>query len=985
MINLHTYTEQNFEEHIEAYLLASGYCKRSYGDYDKKLCLIADDVLGFLKSTQEKEYDKLLPQYGSSTDEKLIGRLSAEIGRRGVLDVLRNGFKDRGARFRLAYFKPASGMNAEHIELYRQNRFSVVRQLRYSEKNENSLDMVLFLNGLPIITAELKNSLTGQFVSEAKKQYRKDRSQKEPLFAFKRCLVHFAVGNEEVAMTTRLSGDKTRFLPFNKDIVNPVNPNGHKSAYLWEDIWQRDTLLDMIDNYLCVQKNVEKYFDKSRGLCEKESEVLIFPRYHQLDCVRSIIDEVRKDGAGHNYLVQHSAGSGKSNSIAWLAHKLASFYRDKNDKERLFDSIIVVTDRCVLDEQLQKTIKQFEKTDGVVCEIDINSAQLQKALEHGKSIIISTIQKFGVIAETISRLKGSRFAVIVDEAHTSQSGESAKQLKKALGAKVEEADEGLEAEFDVEEEIIKEIQTRGRQKHISYFAFTATPKNKTLELFGLKKDDGKFAAFHNYQMRQAIEEGFILDVLENYTTYKRYFKLAKKIEEDGEYEKGKAQRLLMSYVDGQLHSVETKSRIMLEHFLSHTVKAIKGKGRAMVVTSSRLQAVKFYKMFCKIMAEKHLRFKPLVAFSGTVVDDGEEYTEKRLNGLESRVSIKDALKTPEFRILIVANKFQTGFDEPLLHTMYVDKKLGGVSAVQTLSRLNRTCSDKKGCVVLDFVNEAEDIQKAFQPYYQTTLLAEESDQNKLYDIERELWGFEVFNQADLDEFAEIFFNPALASEGLQPILDRGVEQWRHKKEEQREEFRSLLQSYVRIYGFMSQLVTFEDVELEKLYVYCKCLGRKLPRRNNPLPYEVLEAVDLDSLRVEQTYKGAIELEKEDGETVPITTGQRKNKDDERDFLSEIVEVLNELYGANLTEEDRIDVGRIEEKYAADEGLKKARNQKNSKDNIRRKSDKVIDELVLDFVNTKIELYKKLTDSNINAMLKSELFEKQQQIMAESFG
>ncbi len=975
-----TYLEQDFEEHIEQHLLNSGYIKCKPTDYDKDLCLIADEAIAFIKDTQPKEYVKLEKQYGDATRRKIVSRLSSEVAKRGVLDVLRKGIKDRGAKFRLAYYKPSSGMNKEHLELYQKNRFAVVRQLKYSKKNENSLDMGIFINGLPIITAELKNSLTGQFVSNAIKQYKNDRDPREPLFAFKRCLVHFAVGNEKVYMTTRLSSHKTRFLPFNLDTENPINPNGHKTAYLWEDIWQKDTLLDLIDNYLCLQKTTEKYFDKTKGLTEKTSEAMIFPRFHQLDCVRSIIEAVGNEGVGQNYLVQHSAGSGKSNSIAWLAHKLASFYQKSSDKDRLFDSIIVITDRCVLDEQLQDTIKQFEKTKGVVCEIDINSAQLREALEKGKSIIISTIQKFGVIAKTVNDLKGSRFALVIDEAHTSQSGESSKKVKEVLRANLEDAEEADRDDFDVDEEIIKEIRSRGRQGHISYFAFTATPKNKTLELFGRKNGDGQFEAFHNYWMRQAIEEEFILDVLENYTTYKRYFKLAKSVESDEEYEKKKSFRLLTSYVDLQPHAIETKVRIMLDHFLAHTANAIQGKGRAMIATCSRLHAVKYYLMLTKVMKEKHLPFKALVAFSGTVVDKdtGEEYTEKRLNRLEPKVSIQDAFKTPEFRILVVANKFQTGFDEPLLHTMYVDKKLGGVNAVQTLSRLNRRTYGKDNCVVLDFVNESDDIQKSFQPYYQATMLAEESDPNKLYDLETELKAFEVFKQCDLDEFAEIFFNPSEPQELLQPILDRAVEIWQQKEQDEREDFRSMLQSFVRIYGFISQLVTFEDIDLEKLYVYAKSLNRKLPKRENPLPYEVLDEVDLDSFRIQQTYRGSIQLAKEDGETPPITAGRPGHTQDEKDLLSVIVETLNETYGLNLTEEDKVDIGRIKEKLEADAELKTVMNPQNSLDNIRIKFDKTVDALVLEFVNTKLDLYKKLSEPKVNEMLKSKWFEGYQQ-------
>ena len=535
-----SYLEKDFEEHIEEHLLNSGYHKRLSEDYDKDHCLIPDEIIHFIQSTQPKEYEKLEKQYGADTPNKLCFRLYQEISKKGTLHILRKGIKDRGASFKFAFFKPASGMNPEHKALYEKNRFIIVRQLRYSRKNENSLDVTIFLNGLPIITSELKNSLTGQFVEDAIKQYREDRDPREPLFQFKRCLVHFAIGNEKVYMTTKLDGSNTTFLPFNKDIENPVNPNGHKTSYLWEDILQPDTLLDIINNYLHVQRVSEKYYDKTKGIVEKEYEVFIFPRYHQLDVVRKLLSAVKNDDLGTNYLIQHSAGSGKSNSIGWLSHQLASLYQKESDKDRLFDSIIVVTDRRVLDKQLRDTITQFEQTTGVVQAIEKNSDQLRKALQDGKHIIVTTLQKFPVISKDMAELKGQKFAVIIDEAHSSQSGESAKHLKKTLSANLEQAEEEDKDDFDWRDEVVKEIQTRGKQSHISYFGFTATPKNKTLELFGRKNADAQYVAFHVYSMKQAIEEKFILDVLKNYATYKRYFKLTKKVEADKEYEKKKA-------------------------------------------------------------------------------------------------------------------------------------------------------------------------------------------------------------------------------------------------------------------------------------------------------------------------------------------------------------------------------------------------------------------------------------------------------------
>ena len=973
-----TYREMDFESHIEESLLASGYHKRQSDDYDKDLCLNSNELIQFLQTTQPESFSELEKQYGTQTDQKLIARISKEINKYGTLHVLRKGVRDRGQKFQLAYFKPASGMNPEHLTLYQENRFSVIRQLKYSRKNENSIDLVLFLNGIPIVTVELKNSLTGQVAANAIRQYMKDRNPAgEPLLAFKRCLVHFAVGNEDAHMTTHLRGADTRFFPFNKDTVNPINPQGHKTHYLWEDIWLPDTLLELISNYLHIQTISERYYDPDAGeVVEKTNEAFIFPRYHQLDAVRHLLKLVQQDGVGKNYLVQHSAGSGKSNSIAWLAHQLASFYQSQNDTERLFDSIIVVTDRRILDRQLQNTIKQFEQTEGVVQKIDQNSAQLRTALESGKSIIITTLQKFPVISASMSALKGRHFAVIIDEAHSSQSGESAKHLKQTLSVNLERAEGEDKTEEDIEEKIIQEIRARGPQNHISYFAFTATPKNKTLELFGQKDNEGNFLAHHIYSMRQAIEENFILDVLKNYTTFARYFKLVKTIPVDNEYEKKKAIRLLTSDVDLTAHAIEQKSRIMLDHFLSKTVNEIQGKARAMVVTRSRLHAVKFYLMFRRIMEEKGLPFKALVAFSGEVHDPDTDatYTENSLNRLAPRVAIEDAFKTPEYRILVVANKYQTGFDEPLLHTMYVDKRLAGVQAVQTLSRLNRTRRGKTDTFVLDFVNEADEILSSFQPYYQTTALEEDTDPNKLYDLQTELEAAEVFTQKDVDDFAEIFFGSTFEPEMNQPILDRVVMVWNYKQQNDREDFRSILQKFIRLYGFISQIITFEDVDLEKLYVFARYLNRKLPRRQNTLPYEIRDAVDLESFRLQETYSGAIPLVQQDGTVPGFGDGSRLGAEDERDVLSSIIKTLNETFALNLTDDDRVDMSRMLEQYKSNEDLQGVMIADNPREAKKYKSDQVLDALLLAFVHTKLDLYKKLTEPKVNEMIKRQWFE-----------
>ena len=977
---MQTYTEQNFEDHIEHHLNQSGYRSLQSTDYDKSLCLVPNETLQFIQDTQPEIYRRLERQYGGETPQKLLDRVSKQIASRGVLDVLRKGVKDRGCDFKLTYFRPSSGMNPDHQRLYAQNRFSLIRQLHYSQRNEKSLDMTLFLNGLPLVTMELKNSLTGQVVTDAEKQYRTDRDPREPLFQFKRCLVHFAVGNEKVSMTTHLQGDGTRFFPFNKGIENPVNPKGHKTAYLWEDILQPDNLMELINNFIHEQETAEKVYDsKIDAVRDEKHRVLVFPRYHQLDVIRELEAAIVKEGVGHNYLIQHTTGSGKSNSIAWLAHLLTHLYRAPTDTNRIFDSIIVVTDRRVLDKQLQDTIKQVEQVDGVVHPVDATSAQLRGYLESGKDIIISTIQKFSVIAEEIGKLKSKTFAVIIDEAHSSQSGESARNLRISLsqGIGLGVTEDYADEVSDMDARILEEMEQRRMQDHISYFGFSGTPKNKTLELFGRKDADGKFVPFHVYSMRQSISEGFTLDVLQNYTTFKRYFELVKSVPEDKEYERARTLRTLTDYVDLQHHSIETKTRIMLEHFTARTAKTIEGKGRAMLITPSRLHCVKYKQEFDRQMREMGLSYGCLVAFSGTVhdTDNGQDYTENGMNALPPSVSIADSFKSPEYRILIVSNKFQTGFDEPLLQTMYVDKRLDGLQCVQSLSRLNRVATGKTDTLVLDFVNEPKQVQEAFQQYYQTTMLAEETDPNRLYDLQSQLDGFDLYDERIIDEFCEVFYDTDKPDELLQGILDGVVERWSELETNDREEFRSTLQSYIRLYGYISQLITFTDVALEKLYIFGRSLNKKLPKRDHPDLHDVLASVDLDSFRVQRTHDSLqLSLEAQDSEVEGIGSGIAIIRDPEQDFLSNIIDALNNAYQTDFTTEDKVDIATLHQKVHENEELRQVIEGDNSETNKRYKFDRVIDEILLDFVNNKLELYTKLSKPEINADLKRQLYQ-----------
>ena len=854
-----------------------GYHRRRPDDYDRALCLIPADVVDFLLATQPDEWEKLGQHHGADVKPRFLARLSREIARRGALDVLRNGVKDSGCKFRLAYFRPASGLNEELQRLHAANLFAVVRQLRFSARDEQSVDLALFLNGVPVFTAELKNPLNGQDVQDAIRQYREDRDPREPLFAYARCLAHFAVDPEQVFVTTRLAGPKTRFLPFNRGRFGgagnpPVPPTraGFPTDYLWEEVWARDSVLDLVRQFI---HEVEAEDDRGR---KTGARFLIFPRYQQLDCVRRLVRHARDHGPGERYLVQHSAGSGKSFTIAWLAHRL-SVLHDREDR-RVFDSVVVVTDRRVLDRQLQRSVRQFEQTLGVVENIDHTSRQLREALEAGRTIIVTTLQKFPVIAEQIGELPGRRFAVIVDEAHSSQSGESTKSLKAVLAAGSLDEAEREEAgaptpEEELDDRVLDEIRSRGRLPNLSTFAFTATPKPKTLELFGSKRPDGKFEPFHRYSMRQAIEEGFILDVLASYTTYRAYWRLLKTVADDPRYDRGKAEYLLKSFVELHPHAIRAKVAVCVEHFAAQVAGAIDGRAKAMVVTRSRLHAVRTRLALDAYLAEKGHPWKALVAFSGTVKDGGESYTESGMNsaGRDRVIGERQTaaeFEKPEYRFLVVANKFQTGFDQPLLHTLYVDKKLGGVNAVQTLSRLNRTHPGKRGVTVLDFANEADEIRKAFEPYYETTLLSEATDPNLLYEVQDRLLGFDVFAADDVETFARVYFDPGAAQDKLYAALGPARQRFGALAPDEGRDFRGQLGEYARLYAFLSQVLTFADPDLDKLYVFARHLRRLLPAGRDELPREVQQNIDIESFRIQRTARGRIALERRGGALDP---------------------------------------------------------------------------------------------------------------------
>ncbi len=943
--------------------LPGGYYSRRPEEYDRARCLIPRDVIDFIIATQPREWEKLKQRHGAQVKERFLARLSQEVERRGTLEVLRRGIKDWGCKFRLAYFKPASALNPGLQKLHAANIFSVVRQLRYSEKNENSLDLAIFLNGLPLFTAELKNPLTGQDIQDAIRQYRFDRDPREPLFAFGCCLAHFAVDPDLVFVTTQLQGDKTHFLPFNRGKFGgagnpPKSPTeeGYPSDYLWQEVWARDSVLNLVQHFI---HEVEDEDERGRRTGRRW---LIFPRYHQLDAVRRLVAHAREHGPGQNYLIQHSAGSGKSNSIAWLAHQL-SILHDASDR-RIFDSIIVITDRRVLDRQLQRTVRQFEQTRGVVENIDTTSRQLKEALESGKTIIVTTLQKFPVIVEQVGELSGQCFAVIVDEAHSSQTGESVRKMKAVLSVDdlASAETEDLDEEEDLEDRIVAEMTKRGRLPNVSTFAFTATPKRRTLELFGNRREDGSYEPFSLYSMRQAIEEGFILDVLENYTTYQTYWRLLKTIEEDPRYEKGKATYLLRSFVDLHEHAIRKKVEIMADHFHEQVAGRIGGKAKAMIVTRSRLHAVRYHLTLTAYLKEKGYPYKSLVAFSGTVKDGGKDYTEANMNGFPEAQTAK-AFEKPEYRFLVVANKFQTGFDQPLLHTMYVDKKLGGVHAVQTLSRLNRIHPPlKRETMVLDFANEAEDIQEAFQPYYEKTILSEGTDPNLLYDLENRLQDFDIYTEDEVETFIKVYFSAKGTQDRLYAALRPGVDRFNELAIEKQAEFRGLLNDYVRLYAFLSQVIPFADPDMEKLYLYARFLSRYLPYRREELPREIQQKIDMESYSIRQQHRGKIALERGNGQLDPQGSKDHQKPVDELEVLSRIIQELNERFGTDFTDEDKVFIRQLEDRLAEDPALV-ASVRVNPPENARLTFDHVVSDRLQDMVETNFKFYKRVTDDH----------------------
>lgn len=920
-------SERAFEEAIETTLLLGGYLRSSPSHFDAVLGLDTSELFTFLSATQPREWESLLDRYGSNAvamRHGLTKRVAAEIDRRGTVDVLRHGVTDLGVTIKLAFFAPAHGLTDELRRLYEANRVTVTRQLAYEAGSHKAVDMAFLVNGLPVATAELKNPLTGQNIEHAIAQYRTDRDPGNVTLA-RRALVHFAVDPDRVAMTTRLAGQATRFLPFNLGhgggAGNPPNPLGHRTAYLWERVWARDSWLDILSKFIHVERPMA-----GSPAARRAAEAVVFPRFHQWDAALAMERHAREHGAGRSYLVQHSAGSGKSNTIAWTAHRLSTLH-DASDT-KVFDKVIVITDRLVLDRQLQDVIYQFEHTRGVVARIDKDSAQLAEALTGQQArIIVTTLQKFPFVLDKISGMPQRRYAVIIDEAHSSQTGEAAKDLRLALGATDEQeltAAEGEAADLvaepvnPVEEALANATKARGRQPNLSFFAFTATPKARTLEIFGtLNSASGQHEPFHLYSMRQAIEEGFILDVLANYVTYQTYWRIEKIIAEDPQYEGTRARRAIARFVSLHPSNLAQKAEIIVEHFRAHTAAKIAGKAKAMVVTSSRLHAVR-YKQAIDAYIVKHgyTGLATLVAFSGRVIDEkGFTYSEAGVNGFpESQTAQR--FGTDDYQVLIVAEKFQTGFDQPLLHTMYVDKVLVGLAAVQTLSRLNRTHPSKADTFVLDFRNETEAIVTAFEPYYGRTI-APPTDPNLLYDTRHRLDDFDVLRHEEVQAAAEALL---IGSEHghVHALLDPAVERFRAMTEEDRLAFKDALDKFARTYSFLSQVVLFTDTKLERDYVYCRALAARLRDASTVERLDLGAEVELTHLRTELTYEGSLSLTAKDGEVKTIF-GEGTGKQDQPpvEHLSEIVSELNQRFGLRLDERDQLLFDQFEQTWVAD--------------------------------------------------------------------
>lgn len=940
--------EKQFESNIEDFLISpdGGYEKATDAGYtaSSDTALDIHTLVGFVKATQPIMWQRFEKQCNSDPYRKFYKCFEDAVQMDGLLSVMRHGFKHRGMDFKVCYFKPESTLNDVAVKRYEQNVCQCIRQWHYSQQNNNSVDMMLAINGIPVVAIELKNQLTGQTVDNAKLQWQYDRDQREPAFWLNhRILAYFAVDLYEAWMTTELKGTDTYFLPFNQGSNGAGNDGGagnpqaeddnYVTSYIWENVLQKDSLLDIIQKFISFEVKTEK--KDGKNVTKKR---LIFPRFHQLDVVRKLIADVRENGSGNNYLIQNSAGSGKSNSIAWTAYRLASLHNDTN--EPVFTSVVIVTDRRNLDAQLQETITGFDHMFGSVCAIDEkkSSKDLRDALNAGKRIIVTTLQKFPVIYEEVDDTTDKRFAIIVDEAHSSQTGSSAIKLKAALADVSDALKEYAELEGKAEDELlddndrlVREMIAHGRHKNLSFFAFTATPKGATLEMFGTEWNDGSYHPFHVYSMRQAIEEGFILDVLQNYTTYRTCYQIAKNTKDNPDVPQSKALKTIKKYEELHPYNIQQKSAIIVETFRNVTKQKIKGKGKMMVVTSSRLAAVRYYHEIKNYLESNGYNdVEILAAFSGSIKDPDDkrdiEWTESKLNGVNE--SQTKQIFHDEGNILIVAEKYQTGFDEPLLHTMIVDKKLRGVKAVQTLSRLNRTHPDKQDTFILDFVNSKEDILKAFQPFYQETLLAQEINTDLIYKTQKMLREFKIYDDSDIENVNKIYFDEdkrkankiqAAITNALLPIQRK----YNDLNQEQRYQFRKLCRTFVKWYEYITQIVRMFDKQMHDEYIFCSYLAKVVPA-DPKIPFDLGDRVKLKYYNLEKTYEGSIGLVKEEKGVYKTAKLKKPVKMTETlSPLEQVIEKINQQYMGNFTDGDKVVITALHQKLKNNKKLIKA--------------------------------------------------------------
>lgn len=940
--------EKQFESNIEAFLISpdGGYEKATDAGYTSSSGMALDihTLVGFVKATQPIMWQRFEKQCNSDPYKKFYKCFEDAVQMDGLLSVMRHGFKHRGMDFKVCYFKPESTLNDVAVKRYEQNVCQCIRQWHYSEQNNNSVDMMLAINGIPVVAIELKNQLTGQNVDNAKLQWQYDRDRREPAFWLNhRILAYFAIDLYEAWMTTELKGPETYFLPFNQGSNGAGNDGGagnpqaeddnYVTSYIWENVLQKDSLLDIIQKFISFEVKTEK--KDGKNVTKKR---LIFPRFHQLDVVRKLVADVRENGSGRNYLIQHSAGSGKSNSIAWTAYRLASLHNAEN--EPIFTSVVIVTDRRNLDAQLQETITGFDHTLGSVCAIDEkkSSKDLRDALNAGKRIIVTTLQKFPVIYEEVDDTTNKRFAIIVDEAHSSQTGSSAMKLKAALADVSDALKEYAELEGKAEEEVldtddrlVREMISHGKHKNLSFFAFTATPKSATLEMFGTEWNDGSYHPYHIYSMRQAIEEGFILDVLQNYTNYQTCYQIAKNTEDNPDVPQSKALKTIKEYKELHPYNIQQKSAIIVETFRDVTKQKIKGKGKMMVVTSSRLAAVRYYHEIKRYLESNGYKdVEILAAFSGSIKDPDDqrdiEWTESKLNGVNE--SQTKQVFHDEGNILIVAEKYQTGFDEPLLHTMIVDKKLRGVKAVQTLSRLNRTHPDKQDTFIIDFVNSKEDILKAFQPFYQETSLSQEINTDLIYKTQKMLRNFKIYDDSDIEKVNKIYFDEdkrktnkiqAAITNALLPVQQR----YNALNQEQRYQFRKLCRTFVKWYGYITQIIRMFDKQMHNEYIFCSYLAKVVPA-DPSVPFELGDRVKLEYYNLEKTYEGSIKLVKEEkGVYEPAKLKKPVKLEETLSPLEQVIEKINEQYMGNFTEGDRVVLTTLHQKLKNNKKLVKA--------------------------------------------------------------